>query len=435
MPGPHRLSILRLVLPSLLLVALAAPALAQIGALRGQVTDAEGEPLEGVRVTVTSPEQEGFQEVVTTGADGKFLLRFTANQAQYRHLFLFEKAGYQSFQQPIQPSASRTIRETFVMEEGRGQSDAARGAVETHGALGTVLTGTTNAAVTAFNAGLTAQREGDLATARARLEEALAEDPDLGPAHVALAQVLLDQGEHQAALEHADRAQELGAARVEALRVEHAALRALGRKDAAAAVGEELAAAEDAKAAALRVYNQGGEAFAAGDRETALAKFVEAAALDPALREAHHAIATLRLAQGDAAAAAEAAEKALAQGSDDLATLRVLYDAYDALGRHQELAAIAPRLAAVDPDFGGPKLLEQAAQMWNAGEAEAAVALSRQALAIDPSLVKGWYFIGLHHLGEGDNEAAREALETFLAAAPDDPDAATAREVLALLDQ
>lgn len=435
MPGPHRLPILRLALPSLLLLALAAPALAQIGALRGQVTDADGEPLEGVRVTVTSPGQEGFREVLTTGADGKFLLRFTANQAQYRHLFLFEKAGYRPFEQPIQPSASRTVRETFVMEEAPGQAVAAQGAVETHGDLGTVLTGTTNAAVAAFNAGLTAQREGDLATARAKLEEALAADPELGPAHLALAQVLLDQRQHQAALEHAERAQGLGAARALALRVEHEALLALGRRDEAAAVGEELAEAEDAQAAALRVYNQGGAAFAAGDRETALAKFVEAAALDPSLREAHHAIATLRLAQGDAAAAAEAAEEALSLGSDDLATLRVLYDAYDALGRHQELAAIAPRLAAVDPDFGGAKLLEQAARSWNAGEAEAAVALSRQALAVDPSLVKGWYFIGLHHLGEGDNEAARAALETFLAASPDDPDAATAREVLALLDQ
>lgn len=434
MPGPHRLSILRLALPSLLLVALAVPALAQIGALRGEVTDTDGEPLEGVRVTVSSPERESFREVLSTGADGKFLLHFTANQAQYRYLFLFEKAGYRPFEQPIQPSASRTVRETFVMEEARGQAVGSQDAAETYGDLGTVLTGTTNAAVAAFNAGLTAQREGDLATARAKLEEALAEDPDLGPAHVALAQVLLDQREHQAALEHAERAQELGAARVEALRVEHEALRALGRRDEAAAVAEELAEAEDAQAAALRVYNQGGEAFAAGDRETALAKFVEAAQLDPSLRDAHHAIATLRLAQGDAAAAAEAAEKALSLGSDDLATLRVLYDAYDALGRHQELAAIAPRLAAVDPDFGGPKLLEQAARSWNAGEAEGAAALSRQALAVDPSLAKAWYFIGLHHLGEGDNEAARAALESFLAAAPDDADAATAREVLDLLE-
>ena len=31
--------------------------------------------------------------------------------------------------------------------------------------------------------------------------------------------------------------------------------------------------------------------------------------------------------------------------SEDVRTLRVLYDAYDALGRHEELTSIAPRLA------------------------------------------------------------------------------------------
>jgi len=415
-------------LPALLLLASAAPGLAQSGSLRGQVTDAAGDPLAGVRVTVTSPQQGSYREVLTTEADGEFLIRFLPHQAQFRYVLLFEKTGYRPFEQPIQPSATRAVRETFVMEEAAAEEVAPRGELET------VVTGTTNAAVAAFNAGLTAQKRGDLPTARAKLEEALAADPELGPAHVALAQVLLDRKEHAAALEHAERAQELGAARAPALAVELQALRALGRGEEAQAVAAELEAAEDAMAAARRVYNEGGEAFAAGDRETALAKFLEAAELDPSLREAHHAIATLRLAEGDAEAAAEAAEKALALGSDDVATLRVLYDAYDALGRHAELAEIAPRLAAVDPEFGGPKLLEQAAELWNAGEAEGAVALSRQALAVDPSLAKAWYFIGLHHAGQGENEDARAALTRFLEAAPDDPDAATAREMLTYLE-
>src|SRR5690606_29857572 len=120
-------------------------------------------------------------------------------------------------------------------------------------------------------------------------------DPDLGPAHVALAEVLLDQGEHEAALGHAERAQELAADRAAALAVAHRALRALGRREEAEAVAGELAAAEDAKATARRVYNEGGEAFTAGDEERALASFLRAAELDPTLREAHHAIATLRL--------------------------------------------------------------------------------------------------------------------------------------------
>ena len=121
-------------------------------------------------------------------------------------------------------------------------------------------------------------------------------------------------------------------------------------------------------------------------------------------------------------------------GSEDVRTLRVLYDAYDAMGRIDELTQIAPRLAAVDPEFGGAKLLEQAAALWNGGQPEEAVKLSRLALAIDSTLAKAHYFIGLDHLSKGNNADARGALETFIRLAPDDPDATTAGEMLTYID-
>ncbi|MDX1632211.1 MAG: hypothetical protein R3234_10135, partial [Thermoanaerobaculia bacterium] len=128
------------------------------------------------------------------------------------------------------------------------------------------------------------------------------------------------------------------------------------------------------------------------------------------------------------------AEKALDLGSDNVQTLRVLYDAYQALGRSEELAEIAPRLAEIDPDFGGHKLLEQAADRWNAGQTAAAVALARQALAIDPGLGKAYYFVGLHHAAKEENAEAKEALRKFIELAPDDPEVATARQMLQYLE-
>ena len=196
----------------------------------------------------------------------------------------------------------------------------------------------------------------------------------------------------------------------------------------------ELEQAEGAAASALRIYNEGGEAFQAGDKAAALEKFKQAAELDPTLTDAHHAVATLELANGNHEASAAAAEKALAMGSEDVRTLRVLYDAYDALGKTDELTEIAPRLAAVDPDFGGPKLLEQAAALWNGGEAEKAVALSRLALSMDPSLAKAYYFIGLQHLSSGENAEAKAALGKFVEMAPEDPDAASAKEMMAYIE-
>jgi tetratricopeptide (TPR) repeat protein len=413
---------------AVLAIILVTPGWAQSGLLRGTVTDSDGNPIPDVRITVTAEQLSSFRKALTTDAKGEFKIRFQQNQIQYLFDFLFEKPGFQSFSQPLSPSGTGQLRETFVMEAALTQ------VVESHGDLASVVTGSSNAAIEAFNAGLTAQRSGDLDTARAKLETALAVDATLAPAHVALAQVLLDQGEYQDAIERADGALGLAGSRSEALRVKYQALRALGRQGEADVVATELEQAEDAVATARRLYNEGGEAFQAGDHDTALAKFQRAAELDATLVDAHHAIATLELAKGNHEASAMAAEKALAMGSEDVRTLRVLYDAYDALGRIDELTEIAPRLAAVDPEFGGAKLLEQAAALWNGGQAEKAVTLSRLALAIDSSLAKAHYFLGLDHLSKGNNAEARTALETFIRLAPDDPDAVTAGEMLAFIE-
>jgi tetratricopeptide (TPR) repeat protein len=406
----------------------AIPAGAQIALLRGKVVDHDKKPIPGVQVTVTSEELTSYRKTLTTDKDGEIKLRFQQNQLQYRFNFLFEKPGYQSFIVPMSPSVTQQMREEWVMDEAETQ------VAESHGDLGAVVTGSSSAAVEAFNAGLAAQRDGDLAGARVKYQEALGVDPALAPAQIALAQVLLDLQEYAPAVDAADRAIALDFGRADALRIKHQALRALGRREEAEAVSAELAEAEGAVASAHRLYNEGGEAFQAGDKATALAKFKQAAELDPSLTDAHHAIATLEYANSNYEASAAAAEKALAMGSDDIRTLRVLYDAYDALGRTEQLAEIAPRLAAVDPDFGGPKLLEQAAALWNAGQAEKAVRLARLALSMDGSLAKAYYFIGLQHLSSGENAEAKAALGKFVEMAPEDPEAATAKEMLTYIE-
>ncbi len=407
-----------------LLALLATPGRAQSGMIRAIIVDDGGDPIPGVMVTVTSEELPSFRKNLATDKKGQIRLRFQQNQAQYRFDFLFEKPGFQSFSIPIAPSATKQIREEYIMDTAESQ------VIESHGDLGSVVTGSSNAAVEAFNAGVSAQRGGDLSTAKSSYQAALAEDPSLSPAQMSLAQVLLDLGQYAPAVEAADRALGMSVNRADALRVKYQALRALGKNEEAEVVSAELAEADGAVASALRLYNEGGVAFQAGDKDTALAKFKQAAELNPALTDAHHAIATLELGNGNHEASAAAAEKALAMGSEDVRTLRVLYDAYDALGRTEQLTEIAPRLAAVDPDFGGPKLLEQAAALWNGGQTDQAVALARLALSMDSSLAKAYYFIGLNHLSSGENAEAKAALGKFVEMAPGDPDAATAKEMM-----
>ena len=60
--------------------------------------------------------------------------------------------------------------------------------------------------------------------------------------------------------------------------------------------------------------------------------------------------------------------------------------------------------------------------------------LSRLALSIDASQAKAHYFLGLDHLSKGNNAEAKTSLETFIRLAPDDPDAATAGEMLSYIE-
>lgn len=411
-----------------LLALLATASWGQSGMVRGTVVDSQGNAIAEVQVTVTSEQLATFRKQLVTDKEGEFTLRFQKTQTQYEFAFLFEKSGYRSLNQLLSPSAVRMIREEFRLEEAQTQ------VVQSLGDLSSVVTGTRSSAVEAFNAGLTAQRGGDLLAARAKYEKAVAADSSLVPAQIALAQVLLDQSEYTAAVEVAERALELLPKSADALRAKYQALRALGRTEEAAVIGAELKLADDAVTTARRLYNEGGEAFQSKDNDSALARFREAADLDPTLTDAHHAIATLELGRGNYEASAHSAESALALGSEDIRTVRVLYEAYSALGRTDELAEIAPRLAAVDPDFGGSKLVEQAADLWNGGEVEKAIALSRLAIAIDPGLAKAYYFIGLDQVSKGENEAAKDSLRKFIELAPNDPGVATAKEMLAYLE-
>ncbi len=408
-------------------LALAASLPAQTALVKGVVLDSDRNPLPGTLVTVTSEQLGRFRKTLTTDKDGEFKLRFQPNQTQYVFDFLFEKPGFQSFTQPLSPSSmDRDVRE-FIMEVAESQ------VVESHGNLGAVVSGSTNEAVESFNAGLTAQREGDLETARASFSAALEADPSLVPAKVALAQVELDLGNYDDAIAAADNALASAEGNPEAIRVKYQALVAAGRKDEAEAISTALSAAEEAVANARRLYNEGAAAFQADNKEEALGKFRQAAELDPSLVEAHHAIATLEYANGNYQASAESAKTALSLGSDDVRTLRVLYDAYQALDLTEELTEIAPRLAAVDPAFGGPKLIEQAADLWNAGRTEQAASLAQLALSLDDSLAKAYYFVGLNHLAKGDNDAAKANLTRFLELAPEDSEAQSARDMLAYI--
>jgi len=410
---------------AVVLIVSGGVAQASVGRMRGTVVDEAGDPIAGVQVTITCADLAGFREEKTTNKDGTFQVSFA--QPHHVYSYLFVKAGYQSLQQEIGGSGTAQMKETFSMN-----SSAAMTMEETAAEIPSVVG--TNAAITAFNEGIAALKSGDLGTARAGFEAAIVEDPELGQAHAALAGVFLDERQYEKALAAANTALALRPADREALQVSYEAYRKLGRDEEAAAVSEALKAAEDSLATARRTYNEGGAAYQAEDLETALAKFQEAASLDPNLYDAHHAVASLLLKEGDFAGAAEAADTALALRPEETRTLQVAYRAHNALGESEKATELLITLSALDPQFGASNLLEQGAEMFNGGRSEEAKALLEGALAVDPGQAKAHYLLGLYYINKGVNDEAKSHLAQFLEMAPDDVDASTARDMLGFLE-
>jgi tetratricopeptide (TPR) repeat protein len=220
------------------------------------------------------------------------------------------------------------------------------------------------------------------------------------------------------------------------IRLTFALPRAAGPAAAAAAEApKELSGSDQA----INAYNEAVTALRGGNVSAALPNLEKAATLNPALAEAQGALAEVYLElkrYGDALAAAD---RYLALKPGDPRGLRARYDALKAAGDNEKAREALDALAAADPQN-----VDTAVRYFNAGAElarvskldEAAVYFER-VVAIapaDPRFSKAHYVLGMTYAKEdGKKAAARQQLQTFLEMAPKDPDAATAKEMLAYL--
>jgi tetratricopeptide (TPR) repeat protein len=203
----------------------------------------------------------------------------------------------------------------------------------------------------------------------------------------------------------------------------------------AQAVVEDAVAGESTPAnnAAVR-YNEGVEALRMGDDSTALAKFNEALAQNPQLMEAHSALAIVHMNAKRWPEAAAAAEKVLATDPKDEKALRVAVESYKALGDKEKLAAAQAALGAVDPATAAVDLYNQGVNAYNSGDMSKALGFFKQSAEKNADFARVHYMIGMCLVAEGKNAEAKAAMEAFIAkAAADDPDLATAKEMMAFL--
>jgi Tfp pilus assembly protein PilF len=391
------------------------------GRLIGKVVDPEGKPIQGVTVTTTSKDIPKFKDVQTTDKRGMFTVDFS--QVDVNYVYRFDKPGYQTMQ--IEQKWELEGSQIFTWTMQPGQSAAPAG--------GLAPVSTSQPAIAAFNAGVTALKSKDEAAAEAKFKEAVVYDPNLRQAWEALSTVELDLGRNQEAAEAAEKAMALGSTEPAVLTARWQAYRNLKDDAKAAEAQKDLERIGRQTEEAKKLHNEGVALVNAGDDAGAFAKFQEALTLDPNLEPAHVGLATAAFKIGKYAEAAAAAESILKADPTNEAAIRLRFNACLALGDKAKLADALIALAAVEPVKARDGLLRLAFDAYDANDMVLSKQRFSQALQIDPNYPQAHYYLGLINVSLGKSAEARTHFERFLQLAPNDPEANSAREALKYL--
>ena len=386
------------------------------GRVSGVVKDGDGSPIEGVKITVTDPEGS-FRKEFTTNRNGRYTVAVA--DATRTYLYRLEKEGYATVEVMYKVPIGTVERRDFVMTSGEG----AAGAAPVHADRRTG-----RPAVDAFNEGAQAFQSEQYELAVEHFERARGLDPDLDAVHSVLARAYLLVRRYDDALASASRALEIDARDEAALDARYRAYQALGDEAAAAEAMRQLAAVAQPEVLA---FNTGVEAMRSQDLELAEARFRKAIELAPALAPAHAALSTLLLKRQRYEEALAAADATLELEPGNVTALGVRYDSLRALGRNEEAQAAKADLAAKAPGVIIQSHLERGLELFNANRIEEARSSLEEVLVLDPNHARAHYALGLCYLNLGDIPRAKHHLQRFIETAPaDDPDGATAREML-----
>ncbi len=406
-----------------LVLILTVPSLASAvaeGRLIGKVVDPEGHPIPGVKVATTCREIPDFSDVTSTNNKGIFVVDFRKIDVVYH--YEFEKQGYVTLKVEQKWTLEGTERIEFKMYPAEAMA----------GPSGPPAS-TSSAAIEAFNAGVSALKAKDYPAAAAKFEEAVSHDPKLHQAWTALSEVLVEQKRYREAADAADKAMALGAKDERVLRSRWEAYRNLGDETKTAKAREDLEKVSRLTEEAKRIHNEGVALSKSGDDAGAFAKYKEALAIDPGLRAALLGLATTGLKLGHAAEAAAAAETVLKSDPQNEQALRIRYNASLKLGEPGMVVDSLVGLAAVDPATARDGLFKLATAAYDSDDTVNAKKRLGKVLELDPNHARSHYLLGLILMREGANQEARNHLERFLALAPGDPDAATAKDALKYL--
>jgi len=172
----------------------------------------------------------------------------------------------------------------------------------------------------------------------------------------------------------------------------------------------------EAKKAAVAFYNEGAQAFNAGDLELAVARFDAAITEDSELAEAYPIAATLNFQLENYERALELAEVVIGLETDESTrAMGIRYDALDALGRAAEADAALDALIAAVPDIDtARRTYNRGLSHAKGGDLDTAIPRLEQAILLEPTLAPAWGLLGDLEIARGNHQRAIEAGDQLL---------------------
>lgn len=385
------------------------------GRLSAKVIDHEGNSIPGVQVTINSPDLVEYEERTMTNKKGKFLMSHTDTTLAYT--YRFEKEGFETLVENVNVNAGSVTQLTFRMLPASSQKPDQTPPPESQAAI-------------VYNAGVEAQLAGDLETAAERYLRAIELDPNLAIAHTGLAGVYFLQERWLEAAADAETALGLDPADERAMQIRYESYMRSGQAAKAAEAARALTTTDASTEVAGRAYNDAVDAYQKGDISTARRMLEEAVMVSPGLVRAHVFLAAICREEGDLEAAQQEVESALAVEPANPLALRLGFEMAAIQGELETEMAMASRLADADPEYAGAQFLPRAVELYDGSRFAEAATLAAQVVKVKPEGAKAHFILGMASFNTGDSETARQHLARFVELAPDDPDAAIARELL-----
>ncbi len=348
------------------ILVLTSPLAAQLGlTVLGKVEDEDGNPVAGATVTIEGRGIDTKHRMnVTTNAKGKYSTVFIHPARDF--IFLVRKEGFVPHEELLELGLDRAnlrkaVRRNFVIkavaadpapkpkkkkkkEKKQDEHYYEFKGTETEPAV--KPKGGKSAAVSRYQRAVKEISAYEFETARTLLEEALAADPMLAPAHSALAKVHLNLKQYAAAAAAAEKALNLDGRDARALTAHYRACSALGRGDDAQRSLDKLADQDPARETVELLLDDGMAALKSQHWTRAEKRYRQALGQGGDPGKAGAGLARALLGQGSFAAALEEAERLLDDDRRNHTALVVRYQAYQGLGDAEKVVQAESDLQA-----------------------------------------------------------------------------------------